>query len=145
VKFVCKTYITLIYATIPNLHRSNNWTEKQLTWLNTNGIKLPTEKKRKKNHTTKIKSEPHAAVLMKLHVFEDVTPCRLVVNIVSTQRNSSIFRVEQSSLLGLLHSKDSSTAIIRNVRETRRHGVTFQTQQQHYSLSFPRQILEIQF
>ena len=76
-----------------------------------------------------MKFEPLAVVLMKLHVFEDVTPCRLVVNIVSTQGNSSIFRVQQSSLLGLLHSKDGSTAILRNVRKTRRHGVTFQTQQ----------------
>jgi len=94
-----------------------------------------------------MKFKPLAAVLMKFHGFEDVTPCRLVVNIVSEQRNSSIFRVQQSSLLRLLHSKDGSSAILRNVRKTRRHGVTFQTQQQqqHYSLSCPRQILEIQF
>jgi hypothetical protein len=76
-----------------------------------------------------MKFEPLAAVLMKLHVLDDVIPCRLVVNIVSAQRNSSIFRVQQSSLLGLLHSKDGGTAILRNVRKTRRHSVTFQTQQ----------------
>lgn len=76
-----------------------------------------------------MKFEPLAAVLMKLQVFEDVTPCRLVVNTVSAQPNFSIFRVQQSSILGLLHSKDGGTAILRNVRKTRRHSVTFQTQQ----------------
>ena len=79
-----------------------------------------------------MKFKPLAAVLMKFRGFEDVTPCRLVVNVVSAQRNSSIFRVQQSSLLRLLHSKDGSIAILRNVRKTRRHGVTFQTQQQQH-------------
>lgn len=76
-----------------------------------------------------MKFEPLAAVMMKLHVFEDLTPCRLVVNIFSAQSNSYIFRVEQSVLLGLLHFKDDDTAILRNVRNTSRHGLTFQIQQ----------------
>ena len=92
-------------------------------------MKNHTTNKRKKNHTTNMKFEPLAAVLMKLRVFENVTLCRLVVNILSAQRNSSIFRVQQSFLLGLLHSKSGGIAILRNVRKTRRHGVTFQTQQ----------------
>jgi len=48
-----------------------------------------------------MKFKPLAAVLMKFHGFEDVTPCRLVVNIVSAQRNSSIFRVQQEDYLTL--------------------------------------------